>query len=102
MTAYLARETFNEKPTDISKYQMLILSVTSIASTTTSVRSLRYVNYPVQVLFKSCKPVPVMLFGTILGKKYALRKYVNVIIITLGVALFMGAGSSTRKPGGSD
>jgi len=102
MTAYLARETFNEKPTDISKYQMLILSVTSIASTITSVRSLRYVIYPVQVLFKSCKPVPVMLFGTILGKKYALRKYVNVIIITLGVALFMGAGSSTRKPGGSD
>ena len=100
ITAYCARELFGEKPTDISKYQMLILSLTSIASTITSVRSLRYVIYPVQVLFKSCKPVPVMLFGTILGKKYALRKYVNVIIITTGVALFMGAGSSTRKPGG--
>ena len=41
-----------------------------------------------------------MLFGTILGKKYALRKYVNVIIITTGVALFMGGGTSTRKAGG--
>jgi UDP-galactose transporter B1 len=41
-----------------------------------------------------------MLFGTILGKKYPLRKYVNVIIITTGVALFMGGGSSTRKAGG--
>ena len=100
ITAYVAREIFGEKPTDISKYQMLILSLTSIASTITSVRSLRYVIYPVQVLFKSCKPVPVMLFGSILGKKYPLRKYVNVIIITTGVALFMGAGSSTRKPGG--
>ena len=100
LTANFARNIFNEKPTDISKYKMLILSLTSIASTFTSVRSLRYVIYPVQVLFKSCKPVPVMIFGTILGKKYPLRKYVNVIIITTGVALFMGGGSSTRKPGG--
>lgn len=41
ITAYVARGIFNEKPTDISKYQMLILSLTSIASTFTSVRSLR-------------------------------------------------------------
>lgn len=102
ITAYIARHVFNEKPTDISKYNMLVLSLTSIASTFTSVRSLRYVIYPVQVLFKSCKPVPVMLFGTILGKKYPLRKYVNVMIITTGVALFMGGGSSTRKGDSSD
>ena len=53
--------------------------------------------YPVQVLFKSCKPVPVMLFGLLLGKKYSIRKYVNVIIITVGVALFMNGGSSLKK-----
>lgn len=101
LTAYTAKNVFNEKPTDISKYKMLVLSITSIASTFTSVRSLRYVIYPVQILFKSCKPVPVMLFGTILGKKYPLRKYVNVILITTGVALFMGGGNSTRKDGGT-
>ena len=49
VTAFVARNLFNEKPTDISKYQMLILSLTSIASTYTSVKSLRYVIYPVQV-----------------------------------------------------
>ena len=96
-TAFLAREFFNESRTDISKYQMMTLSVTSILSTVSSVRSLRYVIYPVQVLFKSCKPVPVMLFGAMLGKKYPLRKYVNVILITLGVALFMGGGTSATK-----
>jgi UDP-galactose transporter B1 len=101
ITAFIARSVFNEKATDISKYQMLILSVTSICSTYTSVRSLRYVIYPVQVLFKSCKPVPVMIFNVVLGKKYALQKYVNVIIITAGVALFMGGGTSTSKKGGS-
>lgn len=99
-TAFVARWLFNEKPTTISKYQMLVLSSTSIASTYTSVRSLRYVIYPVQVLFKSCKPVPVMIFGVILGKKYPLRKYVNVMIITSGVALFMGGGSSSSSGGG--
>lgn len=97
LTAFIARGIFGEKPTAISKYQMLTLSMTSIASTFTSVRSLRYVIYPVQVLFKSCKPVPVMIFGIILGKKYPLKKYVNVVIITTGVALFMGGGSSTRS-----
>ena len=53
ITAYIARWVFGEKPTDISKYQMLFLSITSIASTFTSVRSLRYVIYPVQLLFVS-------------------------------------------------
>lgn len=97
LTAFIARGIFNEKPTEISKYNMLILSLTSIASTFTSVRSLRYVIYPVQVLFKSCKPVPVMIFNVLMGKKYKLTKYVNVIVITAGVGLFMGGGSSTHK-----
>ncbi len=97
VTAFICREYFQERPTEISKYQMLTLSCTSILSTVTSVRSLRYVIYPVQVLFKSCKPVPVMLFGAILGKKYPMKKYVNVAIITTGVALFMGGGTSTSK-----
>jgi UDP-galactose transporter B1 len=49
ITAFIARELFGETPSDISKYQMMVLSFTSIASTFTSVRSLRYVIYPVQV-----------------------------------------------------
>jgi UDP-galactose transporter B1 len=102
VTAYIAREIFGEKPTHISKYQMLTLSLTSISSTYTSVRSLRYVIYPVQILFKSCKPVPVMAFNVFFGKTYPLRKYVNVIIITAGVALFMSGGSSSKKSSGSD
>mmetsp|Transcript_21199 Transcript_21199/g.21316 ORF Transcript_21199/g.21316 Transcript_21199/m.21316 type:complete len:448 (-) Transcript_21199:160-1503(-) len=101
ITAYVARWLFGEKPSPISKYQMLVLSVTSLTSTFTSVRSLRYVIYPVQVLFKSCKPVPVMAFGLALGKKYPIKKYVNVMIITTGVALFMSGGKSASKPGPS-
>ena len=97
ITAYIARDMANEKATEIPKHQMLQLSLTSIASTFTSVLSLRYVIYPVQVLFKSCKPVPVLVFNTIMGRTYSMKKYVNVVIITTGVALFMGGGSSTSK-----
>ncbi|CAM9520860.1 unnamed protein product, partial [Ectocarpus sp. 13 AM-2016] len=57
--------------------------------------------HPLQVLGKSCKPIPVMLMGAFLGKKYPLKKYVNVALIVAGVALFMQSGSGAGKPGGS-
>jgi UDP-galactose transporter B1 len=57
----------------------------------------RYVIYPIQVLAKSCKPVPVMLMGAAMGKVYPARKYANVVMIVLGVALFMGAGTDKKK-----
>lgn len=69
----------------------------SMGSTFFSVRSLRYVIFPVQVLAKSCKPIPVMLMGAVLGKRYPLKKYINVLIITVGVAMFMAGGSGTKK-----
>ncbi|CAN0468056.1 unnamed protein product, partial [Ectocarpus sp. 8 AP-2014] len=56
---------------------------------------------PLQVLGKSCKPIPVMLMGAFLGKKYPPKKYVNVALIVAGVALFMQSGSGAGKPGGS-
>lgn len=56
-----------------------------------------YVIFPIQVLAKSCKPVPVMLMGAVMGKRYPAKKYINVFMIVLGVALFMGGGESTTK-----
>ena len=58
--------------------------------------SLKHVNYPTQVLGKSCKMIPVLLAGTIFGsgdyelssplaRKYSLRKYISVFIITFGI-----------------
>jgi hypothetical protein len=59
-------------------------------STFFSVRALRYVIFPIQVLSKSCKQVPVMLMGALMGKKYPLKKYLKVGLIVAGVGLFMG------------
>mmetsp|Transcript_17662 Transcript_17662/g.46158 ORF Transcript_17662/g.46158 Transcript_17662/m.46158 type:complete len:441 (-) Transcript_17662:5-1327(-) len=95
-TAFLGRIFQREAPTSVPTYKLAVLAMTSMGSTFTSVRSLRYVIFPVQVLAKSCKPIPVMIMGAFLGKKYPLKKYVNVAVITFGVAMFMGCGDKSK------
>ncbi|KAG1701738.1 Solute carrier family 35 member B1 [Nymphon striatum] len=52
--------------------------------------ALRHVNYPTQVVGKSCKPIPVMILGVLIGNKsYPLRKYLFILMIVFGVILFM-------------
>ena len=97
ITARFCRDLTGEIHTTIPLYKLLGLAILSMSSSFTSVRSLRYVIFPVQVLAKSCKPIPVMIMGAMMGKKYPLSKYINVAVITLGVALFMGGGSSSSK-----
>ncbi|CAB9521002.1 35 member B1 [Seminavis robusta] len=97
ITAAAGRYVRDETPTTIPPARFAVLGLTSMGSTFCSVRSLRYVIYPIQVLAKSCKPVPVMIMGAFMGKKYPMRKYANVLLIVLGVALFMGGGSGGGK-----
>lgn len=100
LTAAAGRHVRDETPTSIPPARFAVLGLTSMGSTFCSVRSLRYVIYPIQVLAKSCKPVPVMLMGAVMGKTYPMRKYINVAMIVAGVALFMGGGSKAKS--GSD
>jgi UDP-galactose transporter B1 len=63
--------------------------------------ALRYVSFPTQVLGKSCKMVPVMAGGLLLGgKSYTTFEYLQVILITGGVVVFNFGGKS--KGGGAD
>ncbi|KAG6938326.1 solute carrier family 35 member B1 [Chelydra serpentina] len=65
-------------------------SLSYVGAMVSSNSALQFVNYPTQVLGKSCKPIPVMLLGvTVLRKKYPLAKYLCVLLIVTGVALFM-------------
>ncbi|CAF3085874.1 unnamed protein product, partial [Rotaria sp. Silwood2] len=46
--------------------------------------ALEFVSYPLQVLGKSVKPVPVMLLGVLVARKqYPLMKYVYVSLIVI-------------------
>uniref|UniRef100_T1J0P0 Sugar phosphate transporter domain-containing protein n=1 Tax=Strigamia maritima TaxID=126957 RepID=T1J0P0_STRMM len=52
--------------------------------------ALKHVNYPTQVVGKSCKPIPVMILGVLLShKRYSLQKYLFVFMIVFGVAMFL-------------
>lgn len=65
-------------------------SLTYLTAMVSSNMALQHVNYPTQVIGKSCKPIPIMIMGMLLGKKiHSLKKYFFVSLIVLGVALFM-------------
>uniref|UniRef100_A0A182SBC4 Sugar phosphate transporter domain-containing protein n=1 Tax=Anopheles maculatus TaxID=74869 RepID=A0A182SBC4_9DIPT len=52
--------------------------------------ALRWVAYPMQVVAKAAKPIPVMLLGVLVGRKsYTWQKYCFVLLIVVGVVLFM-------------
>ena len=46
-------------------------------------KSLQYVSYPVQVLGKACRPIPVIIFSALIAKKFhSIQKWIAVILIT--------------------
>jgi solute carrier family 35 (UDP-galactose transporter), member B1 len=52
--------------------------------------SLQYIDYPSQVLGKSCKPLAVLLVGALVWRTvFPKVKYISVALITLGITLFM-------------
>merc|ERR1719341_2467404 len=73
-------------------------SFTYLLAMVTSNKALSWVNYPTQVIGKSCKPIPVMVLGVLIGrKKYPALKYLFILMIVAGVALFMYKDSAAQK-----
>lgn len=65
-------------------------ALTYLLAMVTSNMALRWVPYPMQVVGKSAKPIPVMILGVLIGRKsYSIQRYVCVILIVIGVILFM-------------
>lgn len=67
-----------------------ICSLTYLTAMVSSNMALQYLSYPTQVVGKSCKPIPIMILGVLIGgKRHSLKKYLFVSMIVAGVALFM-------------
>jgi len=63
-------------------------------------QALKNISYPAQVLAKSCKMVPVMLMGTLIGgKHYSSLEYLCAGLIAAGISLFakQSSGKVVRK-----
>ncbi|XP_018093537.1 solute carrier family 35 member B1 [Xenopus laevis] len=101
--AKLLIQFFDSGKTDRTQsWLYAVCSLSYLGAMVSSNSALQFVNYPTQVLGKSCKPIPVMLLGvTLLRKKYPLTKYLCVLLIVLGVALFMYKPKKTDS-GGDD
>jgi len=85
-----------EDTTRSSYYAMA--SFTYLLAMVSSNKALSWVNYPTQVVGKSCKPIPVMILGVLVGRKsYPLLKYLFILMIVVGVALFMYKDSAASK-----
>eukprot|EP00794_Sanderia_malayensis_P002953 gene2953-3404_t len=69
-----------------SSVMYILCAISYLGAMLASNKALLFVNYPTQVLGKSCKPIP----GAIIAKKrYGLKKYICVLFIVIGVALFL-------------
>lgn len=70
-------------------YTYMFCALTNILSSWCQLEALKYVAFPMQVLSKACRIVPVMVMGhCLMGKKYRLPDYVVALIITMATALF--------------
>ncbi|KAM3960761.1 adenosine 3'-phospho 5'-phosphosulfate transporter 2 [Aphomia sociella] len=73
-----------------------ILAALTLGTMSFSNLALSYLNYPTQLIFKSCKLIPVMIGSIIiLGKRYGFLDYVAAVIMCVGLTMFTLADSKT-------
>lgn len=66
-----------------------LVSLSYLLAMLFSFTALRHMSYPMQALGKSCKMIPVMLMGIVIRRRrYSLREFICVGLITAGVAMF--------------
>ncbi|RDL40606.1 Multidrug resistance efflux transporter EmrE [Venustampulla echinocandica] len=81
---------------------LLLVAITSSLASPFGYASLAHIDYITFILAKSCKLLPVMfLHITIFQKRYPLYKYLVVLAVTSGVAVFTlhaGSAKAHKKP----
>lgn len=65
-------------------------------ATVSAYMALRFVTFPMQVIFKSAKPLFVMLIGLMVFKRYAVQRFFFILIIVIGVIVFKFFESEKR------
>lgn len=107
---WLTRKDANDLPIYPSRQILLPMCMVALTSSLASpfgYASLKYVDYITFTLAKSCKLLPVMfLHVTLFGRRYPWYKYLVVLLVTAGVAVFTlhhpGTGSKKATKGAAD
>ena len=84
----------NEAP--LWKY--LVVSLSNVYASSCQYEALKYVSFAVQMLGKSFKMMPVMIWGMIIsGKSYSARDWMVALSVTLGCTEFLMTGPTHSK-----
>lgn len=79
-------------------YKYSFASISNIMSAWFQYEALKFVNFPTQVLAKSCKIIPVMLMGKIISRnKYEFYEYLTAILISIGMIFFLTGSADESK-----
>lgn len=97
--AKLMLSTFLKQGVDTTRRSYYVISsMTYLGAMLASTISLQFVNYTTQVVGKSCKPIPVLVLGVLIGgKRYPLVKYLCILVVVLGVGLFIYKDGKAAK-----
>jgi len=100
MMACIKREEFRNKA-PLWKY--LAISGSNVSATWCQYEALKYVSFPVQMLGKSFKMMPVMLWSiAISGKRYKAKDWLIAAGVTGGVTMFLLTGQIKSKHADAD
>ena len=91
LLAAVAVLIFTKQPEHMTPiYKYSYNSFTCLMSSWCQYEALKYVTFPVQVLVKASKVIPVMAMGWLVsGRTYNLVEYFNAFLMSLGLFLFM-------------
>jgi len=79
-------------------WKYLAISLSNVAASTCQYEALRYVSFPVQMLGKSFKMMPVMVWGLLIAnKRYTSLDWMVALAVTGGVTEFLMTGSIDAK-----
>lgn len=77
-------------------------SFSNVMSAWFQYEALKFVNFPTQVLAKSCKIIPVMLMGKIVSRaKFEFYEYLTAAMISFGMLAFLLGSKSDHHSGSS-
>lgn len=93
---YLLAKRQTRQKVPLFKYSFA--SFSNIMSAWFQYEALKFVNFPTQVLAKSCKIIPVMLMGKIISKsKYETYEYLTAGLISVGMIFFLTGSTDESK-----
>lgn len=90
-------------PAQVPMWKYFIVSLSNVAASTCQYEALKYVSFPVQMLGKSFKMMPVMIWGIVISqKRYSVMDWLIAAAVTGGVTEFLMTGQISSPDDGNE